>query len=203
MTPKLRIACGTATPPHIGSARLALAHYLFVRRHGGRLTLRLDDIEQQTGPRQLDTVAGDLEWLGIRWDESIRQSTRLPRYEAAAERLKQAGRLYPCFESDEELRVKREHRLKRGLSAAYDRAMLKLTPAQRAAAEAKRKRPHWRFLLSDHPVTWRDLLLGAQQVDLATLSDPVLIRANGTLMRNFTSAVDDIEGDITHLILYR
>ncbi len=200
MTPKLRIACGPATPPHIGSGRLALAHYLFVRRHGGRLTLRLDDIEQQAGPRQPDTVPGDLEWLGIKWDELIRQSARLPLYEAAAERLKQAGRLYPCFENDEELRVKREQRLKRGLSAVYDRAMLKLTPVQRAAAEAKRKRPHWRFLLSDNPVKWRDLVLGAQQVDLATLSDPVLIRADGTPMRSFTSAVDDIEGGITHLI---
>jgi glutamyl-tRNA synthetase len=186
---------------HVGNTRQAVANYLFARRHGGRFLLRLDDTDQERSrPEYAEAIAHDLRWLGLDWDEQFRQSDRLDRYTEAAERLKQSGRLYPCFESAEELRAKRELQLKRRLAPVYDRAMLKLTPEQRAAAEANGKRPYWRFRLSDVPVTWTDLVLGDRQVKLTAVSDPVVIRADGTPLYTFTSVVDDIDTRISHII---
>jgi glutamyl-tRNA synthetase len=198
---KVRFAPSPTGLLHVGNARTALANYLFARRHGGRFLLRLDDTDTaRNRPEFEQALYQDLRWLGVEWDETFRQSERLSRYEEAAEALKQRGRLYPCFESEEELRAKREQRLKRGLAPVYDRAMLKLTPEQRAAAEAGGKRPYWRFLLSDRTVAWDDLVLGRREVKLPSVSDPVLIRADGTPLYTFTSVVDDIESGVTHVI---
>jgi glutamyl-tRNA synthetase len=186
---------------HVGNARPALANYLFARRHGGRFILRIDDTDpERSRDEYAEAIARDLRWLGLDWDTTFRQRDRLDHYAAAAERLKQSGRLYPCFESEDELRAKREQRLKRGLAPVYDRAMLKLTPEQRAQAEANGKRPYWRFRLSDTVLEWQDMVLGRRQVKLPTVSDPVLIRADGTPLYTFTSVVDDIATGITHII---
>ncbi|MDE2581945.1 MAG: glutamate--tRNA ligase [Rhodospirillales bacterium] len=186
---------------HVGNARIALANFLFARRHGGRFLLRLDDTDAARGrPEYAEAITHDLRWLGLAWDDSFRQSARLDRYAAAAERLKQSGRLYPCFESEDELRAKREQRVRQGRPPVYDRAMLRLTAAQRAAAEANGKRPYWRFLLSGGTEGWDDLVLGRRQVKLPSVSDPVLIRADGSPLYTFTSVVDDIETGITHVI---
>ncbi len=186
---------------HVGNARIALANYLFARRHGAAFTLRLDDTDTTRGTAEYaEAIAHDLHWLGLTWNDSFRQSDRLDRYVLAAERLKQSGRLYPCFESEDELRAKREARIRQGRAPIYDRAMLKLTPEQRQTAEAGGKRPYWRFLLSGGTVTWDDGVLGRRQVKLNAISDPVLIRADGSPLYTFTSVVDDIETDITHVI---
>ncbi len=198
---KVRFAPSPTGLLHVGNARIALANYLFAQRHGAAFTLRLDDTDTTRGTAEFaDAIANDLHWLGLNWDESFRQSDRLDRYAAAAERLKQAGRLYPCFESEDELRVKRETRIRQGRAPIYDRAMLKLTPEQRAAAEAGGKRPYWRFLLSPGVINWDDLVLGRRQVKLNAISDPVLIRADGSPLYTFTSVVDDLETDVTHII---
>jgi glutamyl-tRNA synthetase len=186
---------------HVGNARAVLANYLFARHHGGRFILRIDDTDpERSRDEYAEAIARDLRWLGLEWDESFRQRDRLEHYAAAAERLKQSGRLYPCFESEDEVRAKREQRLKRGLAPVYDRAMLKLTPEQRAQAEANGKRPYWRFQLSGTVVEWQDMVLGRRQVKLPAVSDPVLIRADGTPLYTFTSVVDDIATGITHII---
>ena len=199
--PVVRFAPSPTGYLHVGNARIALANFLFARRHGGRFLLRLDDTDTARGkPEYADAIAQDLRWLGLHWDASFHQSARLDRYDAAAERLKRAGRLYPCFESEEELRAKREQRIRRHQPPVYDRAMLKLTEAQREAAEANGKRPYWRFLLSNATIDWDDLVLGHRAVKLPAVSDPVLIRADGTPLYTFTSVVDDIETGITHVI---
>ena len=186
---------------HVGNLRQALANYLFARRHGGRFILRIDDTDSERSKDEYaDAIARDLQWLGLEWDDSFRQRDRMEHYEAAADRLKQSGRLYPCFESEDELRAKRDQRLKRGLPPVYDRGMLNLTPAQRAQAEANGKRPYWRFRLSDTVMEWQDMVLGRRQVKLPAVSDPVLIRADGTPLYTFTSVVDDIATGITHVI---
>ena len=186
---------------HVGNARIALANALFARRHGATFLLRIDDTDgERSRPEYELAVEHDLHWLGIAWDESFRQSERLALYDAAADRLRASGRLYPCFESEDELRFKRDMRLKRGLAPVYDRAMLKLTAEQRAQAEANGKTPYWRFKLSDGTVEWVDLVLGRRGVKLPSISDPVLIRADGTYLYTFTSAVDDIESEVTHVI---
>ena len=201
---KLRFAPSPTGLLHVGNARIAIANALFARRHRAAFMLRLDDTDQERSkPELADAIQQDLRWLGIAWDELVRQTDRLDRYAQAADLLRQAGRLYPCFESEEELAAKRDKRLRRGKSPVYDRAMLALTPAQRAEAEANGKRPYWRFRLSDgeqNQVEWHDLVLGRRVVKLPAVSDPVLVRADGTPLYTLTSVVDDLDFGITHII---
>lgn len=198
---RVRFACSPAAHLNIGAARVALVNLLFAWQQGGQLVLRLDDIDaERCKPEYAEAIQQDLHWLGISPGAVLHQSERQALYADAAERLKQAGRLYPCFESDEELRAKRDHRLKRGQPATYDRAMLRLTPQQRAAAEAGGKRPHWRFRLSDSTVRWQDAVLGRREVILPSVSDPVVLLADGTPTRVFASAVDDLALEISHVI---
>ncbi len=198
---KLRFAPSPTGLLHVGNVRAALANYLLARRHGGGFLLRFDDTDAgRNKPEFAAAIEQDLRWLGLDWDDSFRQSDRLPEYAAAARKLEAAGRLYPCFESEVELQAKRDQRLRRHLPPVYDRAMLKLTAEQRAAAEAGGKVPYWRFRLSDGASTWRDLVLGDKQVRLPTISDPVLVRADGTPLYTFTSVVDDLATGITHIV---
>jgi glutamyl-tRNA synthetase len=172
----------------VTGARAALANALFARSRHGHLTLRM--------PAGEDRVTADLRWLGADWDAIGEPGD----YAGAIEHLKAIGRLYPCFESETELRARREHRIRRGQSAVYDRAMLKLTPEQRTAAEAGGKRPHWRFRLSNRVVTWTDAIAGRHEAKLPAVSDPILVAADGTPAAALTAAVDDISGMITHVI---
>ena len=198
---KLRFAPSPTGYLHVGNVRSGLVNWLHARRHGGSFVLRIDDTDpERSKPEYEAAITQDLQWLGIDWDESFHQSERLAAYSAAADRLQAAGRLYPCFESEEELRAKREMRLRRHQPPVYDRAMLKLTPAQRAAAEANGKRPYWRFLLSARTVEWDDLVLGRRQVKLSAMSDPVLIREDGRPLYGFASVVDDFETGVTDVI---
>jgi glutamyl-tRNA synthetase len=199
---KLRFAPSPTGYLHVGNARLALANWLVARRHGGTFLLRLDDTDRERSkPEFAAAIEEDLRWLGLDWDEGpLRQSERLDRYAAAAERLKAAGRLYPCFESEEELRARRERRLREGRPPVYDREALKMTREQYERALARGRSPYWRFLLSPRTVAWRDLVLGDRQVRLQTISDPVLIRADGTPLYTFASVVDDLETGITHVV---
>ena len=198
---KLRFAPSPTGLLHVGNTRAALANYLLARRHGATFTLRFDDTDTaRNRPEYVTAIEQDLAWLGIEWTDSFHQSARLAEYTAAARKLEAAGRLYPCFESEVELQAKRDQRLRRHLPPIYDRAMLKLTPEQRATAEAGGKVPYWRFRLSDGAAAWHDLVLGDKQVRLATISDPVLVRADGTPLYTFTSVVDDLATGITHIV---
>ncbi len=199
---KLRFAPSPTGYLHVGNARQALANALYARRHGAPFQLRFDDTDfTRTNAREYEpAIETDLTWLGLDWQESFRQTDRIARYELAGEALKSAGRLYPCFESEEELRSKREARIRAHKPPIYDRAALRMTAEQRATAEANGKTPHWRFRLSDHPVFWIDLVGGRRDVKLSAVSDPVLIRADGTVLYTFASVVDDIETGITHIL---
>jgi glutamyl-tRNA synthetase len=198
---KVRFAPSPTGYLHAGNARAALVNFLFARAHNGHFLLRLDDTDTERGrPEYEQGIYDDLHWLGLDWDSTDKQSRRTARYAQAAEALKTAGRLYPCFENEDELAAKRAALVKRKLPPVYDRAALALTPEQRAAAEAAGKRPYWRFKLSSSAITWQDLVLGARSIKLPTLSDPVLIRADGTPLYTFTSVVDDIDHGITHII---
>lgn len=185
----------------VSGARVALANYLFAQRHGGRFLLRLDDLDEaRCRPTYAEEIMQDLRWFGIDWHACLHQCERRDLYLEAIGRLKQAGRLYPCFESEEELKAKREFRRKRNQPMIYDRAMLALTDRQRAAAEANGKRPYWRMRLTSRTLVWRDLILGEQQTSLPTISDPVLVRADGEPMPILASVIDDIAYGITHII---
>ena len=198
---KLRCAPSPTGLLHVGNARLAVANALHARRHGAGYLLRIDDTDvERSREEHVAGIQHDLRWLGLEWDELVRQSDRIPHYQAAAAWLKQIGRLYPCFESEEELRAKREQRIRQHRPLVYDRAMLRLTPEQRAQAEANGKQPYWRFRLSDGKVAWDDVVQGRSEVKLSAVSDPVLIRADGTVLYTFASVVDDLELGITHVV---
>ncbi|HSF11873.1 MAG TPA: glutamate--tRNA ligase [Erythrobacter sp.] len=187
---------------HVGNIRTALHNWMLARKSGGRFILRIDDTDAARSREEyVDAIRADLTWLGLDWDAEERQSARLDRYEAAFTVLKDAGRIYPCFESAQELEVKRKIALGRGLPPIYDRAALKLTEEERAAKEAEGAAPHWRFLL-DHaePITWDDGIRGAQKFDAAQLSDPVIRRADGSWLYMMPSAVDDIDMGVTQVL---
>jgi glutamyl-tRNA synthetase len=185
----------------LSGARVALANYLFAHRNNGRMLLRLDDLdEERCRPAHADAIMQDLRWLGITWQDDIRQAHRLALYQDAIERLKRDGLLYPCFESDEELKAKQEFRRKRGQPLVYDRAMLRLTDKQRRDAEAGGKRPHWRLKLSGRTLEWKDMVLGPRHATLAAVSDPVVARADGLPTGILASVVDDIDYKTTHII---
>ena len=198
---KVRFAPSPTGYLHVGNARAALVNFLFARHQGGKFLLRLDDTDTERGrPEYEQGIYDDLRWLGIGWDETAKQSDRFDRYEEVAERLKASGRLYPCFENEDELASKRAALIKRKLPPVYDRAALSLTAEQRATAEAAGKLPYWRFKLSDGAATWHDLVLGDRNIKFGTVSDPVLIRADGTPLYTFTSVVDDVDFAITHIL---
>lgn len=200
-SPLVRFAPSPTGYLHIGNARPALFNWLFARRHRGRFLLRYDDTDTaRSKPEYAAAIAEDLGWLGILPDQVIRQSERLAIYDAAAERLRAAGRLYACYETPDELDRRRKRQLARGLPPIYDRAALTLTAEQKAALEAEGRRPHWRFLLEARAVAWDDLVRGPSHVDCASLSDPVLVREDGSYLYTLPSVVDDIETGVTHVI---
>jgi glutamyl-tRNA synthetase len=212
MSTKTRFAPSPTGRLHIGNIRTAILNWLFAAKTGGTLMLRLDDTDRERSREEfVDAIREDLSWLGFKWGSELRQSERLARYAEAAERLKSSGRLYACYETEEELERRRKRRLARGLPPIYDRAGLKLAPDERAKLEAAGAGPHWRFRLdntqpgrADEPaptlVSWQDLVRGDQSVDVGSLSDPVLVRADGTPLYTFTSVVDDVDAGITHVI---
>ncbi|HYC04422.1 MAG TPA: glutamate--tRNA ligase [Azospirillaceae bacterium] len=186
---------------HIGNTRAALLNWLFARRHGGSFMLRMDDTDRERStPEFAAAIEQDLRWLGLEWDRFARQSDRLDRYAVAVEKLKAAGRLYPCYETAEELGLKRKAQLAQHKPPLYDRAALRLTDADRARLEAEGRRPHWRLKLEHEPVGWDDLIRGQQGFHGRDLSDPVLVREDGQPLYTFASVVDDIELGITHVI---
>ena len=186
---------------HIGNARPALLNALFALAGGGRFVLRFDDTDVvRSRAEYAESIEADLHWLGISPDLVVRQSDRTALYAEAVERLKQDGRLYPAYETADELDRRRKRLQARGLPPVYDRAALRLTPEQRQTFEAEGRRPHWRFALRGGMVAWKDLVRGPCSVDCASLSDPVLVREDGSYLYTLPSVVDDIDLAVSHVI---
>lgn len=212
MTVTVRFAPSPTGRLHIGNVRTALINWLFARKHNGRYILRLDDTDTARSTEAFaDGIRHDLTWLGLTWDKTFRQSDRTKRYQEAAEQLKRSGRLYPCYETEDELDRRRKRQAALGRPPLYDRASLRLTGEERAKLEIAGTKPHWRFRLANTargapdnvvptPVTWTDHVRGPQLVDIGSLSDPVLVRADGTFLYTFTSVVDDVDTAITHVV---
>ncbi|HVY86674.1 MAG TPA: glutamate--tRNA ligase [Caulobacterales bacterium] len=201
MSVRLRFAPSPTGKLHVGNIRTALLNWLFAHREHGKMLLRIDDTDIARSTREYEQgIEEDLTWLGLKWDEHANQSKRFAEYEAAAERLKGAGLLYPCYETEDELERKRKIAQARGRPPIYDRAALALTADDRKALEAEGRKPHWRFKLSGQRREWDDLVRGHQSIDTASLSDPVLIRADGAFLYTLPSVVDDVDFAITHIV---
>lgn len=201
-TPRVRFAPSPTGLLHVGNARVALVNWLFAHRHGGAFLLRLDDTDvERSTPEFAVAIERDLAWLGLTWDSFARQSDRMDRYQDAAKRLRASGRLYACYETEEELKLRRKTRSGGpGAPQVYDRAGLRLTEEEKRALEAQGRVPHWRFLLEPGRLAWDDLVRGAVGFDAQNLNDPVLIRADGRPIYTLASVVDDIDLGITHVI---
>lgn len=201
MTVKVRFAPSPTGRIHAGNVRAAVQNWLFARKNGGRFVLRIDDTDLERSTKENEAmIETDLTWLGLVWDERYNQSLRFDLYQKAADYLKSAGRLYPAYETAEELDRRRKVQLSRGLPPVYDRAALKLSDAEKAAYEAEGRKPHWRFRLDGRRMLWEDLVRGHCEVDTASMSDPVLIREDGAFLYTLPSVVDDMDMKITHVI---
>ena len=202
MTVVTRFAPSPTGRLHVGNLQQALRNWLYARQQGGRFLLRIDDTDAERSEEAfVSAIRADLDWFGLDCDAEARQSSRGARYEARFAALVEAGRIYPAYETAQELDLKRKVLLGRGLPPVYDRAALRLSDADRAALEADGLRPHWRFRL-DHgrPLEWDDLVRGSQRFDPATMSDPVVRRADGSWLYMLPSAIDDLELGVTHVV---
>ncbi|WP_324262227.1 glutamate--tRNA ligase [Altererythrobacter sp. H2] len=202
MTVITRFAPSPTGRLHVGNIRTALHNWMLAKRHGGRFLLRIDDTDAERSREEyVEAIRADLAWLGLVPDAEERQSARLEVYARAFEALRAAGRVYPCYETAQELDLKRKVALGRGLPPVYDRAALALTEADHAASAAEGVAPHWRFLLDhDKPITWHDGVRGPQKFDPAQLGDPVIRRADGSWLYMLPSAIDDIDMGVTHVL---
>ena len=186
---------------HVGNLRTALMNYLIARKAGGSFILRLDDTDRERSKQEYaDGIQRDLEWLGLHWDRIERQSDRLDRYAETAAGLRAAGRLYEVFETPVELDLKRKKQLNMGRPPVYDRAGLNLAPEDRDRLRAEGRDGYWRFLLDQERIEWADGILGEISIDAASVSDPVLIRADGQVLYTFASSVDDADMGVTHIV---
>jgi glutamyl-tRNA synthetase len=186
---------------HIGNLRTALFNYLIARKTGGQFILRLDDTDRTRSKEEyVDGIKADLDWLGLHWDRVERQSERLDRYAEMADHLRAADRFYECFETPTELDLKRKKQLNMGKPPVYDRAALSLDNPAREKLRAEGREGYWRFLLDQERIEWEDGILGPISIDAASVSDPVLIRADGQVLYTFASSVDDMDMGITHVV---
>jgi len=186
---------------HVGNMRTALVNYLFARSSGGNFMLRIDDTDdERSTPEYEASIREDLKWMGMEWDLEDRQSSRLSHYTDALDHLLATGRAYKCFETQEELSLKRKSQLAAGRPPVYDRAALSLSEEEIARREAAGEKPHYRFKLEDVTVSWNDLVRGEVSVPMSSLSDPVILRADGRVIYTLASVVDDRDHGVTHIL---
>ncbi len=203
MTEKIRVRFAPSPTGvlHIGNVRTALITWLFCQHMDGYFLLRIDDTDVERSKKEYEAaIYESLSWLGITWDEVAHQSKRLGRYSVLIEQLKKDGRLYACYETSEELALKRKSQLSQSLPPIYDRAALKLSDEQKLKFEAEGRKAHWRFLMKNTPIEWNDLIRGDVKFDGNDMSDPVLIREDGTPLYHLCSVIDDMDFGITHIV---
>jgi glutamyl-tRNA synthetase len=195
MTVVTRFAPSPTGRLHVGNIRTALHNFLFARKEEGRFLLRIDDTDRERSTAEFDqAIRDDLDWLRLRPDEIVRQSERFDLYARELARLKASGRVYACYETPEELELRRKVLLGRGLPPVYERKTdVEAAPEGRA--------PHWRFRLDhDRPIAWTDLIRGEQRFDPKLLSDPVVRREDGSWLYLLPSVIDDVDLGITHIV---
>ncbi|MFV9874599.1 MAG: glutamate--tRNA ligase [Rickettsia conorii subsp. raoultii] len=186
---------------HVGNIRAALLNWLYAKKHNGQFILRFDDTDLERSKQEYkDAIEEDLKFLNINWDQTFNQLSRLSRYDEIKNLLLDKKRLYACYETPEELELKRKFQLSKGLPPIYDRASLNLTEEQAKKYIEQGRKPHYRFLVNHEPISWHDMIKGEVKYDGKALSDPIVIRADGSMTYMLCSVIDDIDYDITHII---
>ena len=198
---KVRFAPSPTGYLHIGNFRTALVNFLFVRKNNGHFMLRIDDTDQERSFIEYENaIKEDLSWMNIGWDSLEKQSSRLSCYDNALQILLNKKRAYPCFETADELSLKRKSQLSSGKPPIYDRSSLKLSDSEIADLKSKGKKPHYRFLLNHIDVNWDDLVKGKSKYNMSNLSDPVILREDGRVIYTLASVVDDIDFAVTDIL---
>ena len=198
---KVRFAPSPTGFLHIGNFRTALVNFLFARKEKGHFMLRIDDTDHERSSLEFEkAIIEDLSWMNFKWDSLEKQSNRLKRYDEALETLLDKKRAYACYETAEELSLKRKAQLSSGKPPVYDRSSLRLSDSDVADLKSKGKKPHYRFLLDHTEVIWNDLIKGGSKYHMSSLSDPVILREDGRVIYTLASVVDDIDFDITHIL---
>ncbi len=202
MSVKVRFAPSPTGLLHVGNVRIAILNYLFVKNQGGRFVLRIDDTDRERSTIESENlILEDLKWLGFKWDEFYKQSNHFQKYDEALEYLKSIGRVYPCYETKDELSLKRKIQSSQGIPPVYDRASLHLSDEAKADLEKRGIQKYWRFRLNEtETVEWSDLVHGKISIPLNSVSDPIIIKPDGSYVYTFASVVDDINIGITHII---
>lgn len=201
MNVKVRFAPSPTGYLHVGNARTALISWLFARHNSGHFMLRIDDTDQSRSKAEYEQeIEHSLTWLGMDWDSKANQLERMDIYAQRIEFLKEQGRLYPCYETPDELALKRKSLLARGKPPTYDRGALSLSDEQIKAYEVEGRRPHWRFKLNHTDIRWEDMVRGPVHFNGADQSDPVVLREDGSPLYHLCSVIDDIDFEITHII---
>ena len=186
---------------HVGNIRVALLNWLYAKKHNGQFILRFDDTDLERSKQEYKAaIEKDLKFLKINWDQTFNQLSRLSRYDVIKNLLLDKKRLYTCYETPEELELKRKVQLSKGLPPIYDRASLNLTTEQIKKYIEQGRKPHYRFLVNHEPISWHDMIKGEVKYDGKALSDPIVIRADGSMTYMLCSVIDDIDYDITHII---
>ena len=198
---KVRFAPSPTGYLHIGNFRTALVNFLFARKKNGHFMLRIDDTDHERSTLQFEkSIKDDLSWMSLNWDSIEKQSSRIKRYDEILQILLDKKRAYPCFETAEELSLKRKVQLSSGKPPVYDRSALKLSDSDIASLKTQGKKPHFRFLLDHSQVNWNDLVKGESKYHMSSLSDPVILREDGRVIYTLASVVDDIDFEITHIL---
>jgi len=198
---KVRFAPSPTGYMHIGNTRTALFNWLWAKKMGGRFMLRIDDTDFARSKKEYeDSLRQSLEWLGLTWTEEARQSARFDRYREITDHLIKAGRIYPCYETADELEFKRKLAISKGLPPIYDRQALTYTKADIQKFEAEGRKPHYRFKLLPGDICWEDVIRGTVKYNAENLSDPVIIREDGTYLYHLPSVIDDFDFGITHIV---
>ena len=198
---KCRFAPSPTGLIHVGNARSAVLNWIFAKKNNGTFILRIDDTDQARSTKEFENkIKENLSWLGIDWNNSFNQSERSNLYKIKIDKLKDDGRLYPCFETAEELSLKKKSLLSSGKPPIYDRSALSLSKDEIYQRINSGIKCHWRFKLDEDLIYWDDLIKGNVKFDPKNLSDPILIREDGSLLYHLPSVIDDIEENITHII---
>lgn len=179
---------------HIGNARTALICWFLTVKSGGKMLLRIDDTDiERSRAIFTEKIKENLLWLGISWEGEVSQSSRLNSYDKIFELLVKKGVIYPCYETKEDLEIRRELLLKSGKPPIYKRCNA-LSKSSNSAP------PAFRFDLGYGKVSWNDGIRGNIEFDFGSLSDPIIKRADGTYTYMFPSVVDDVEFNITDIV---
>lgn len=210
MPNRLRFAPSPTGDLHVGNARTAVFNWLFVKKYGGSLVIRIEDTDRVRSESRFEgLICRDLKWLGLDWQEGpdrggvfgpYRQSSRTAIYARRAESLVETGSAYRCFCSEEELGRQAREARRAGVTRECPRSCRKFS-SREVAQRLKDSHPSViRLRVRSGKVVFQDLVHGEMTFDSAVLGDPILVRSNGIPTYNYAAVVDDGLMKISHVL---